>query len=124
MVDAPVDVLGEAAEVGFERGHRLSVFAELEPLVEPVANGALVLLRNAKQHPDGAHRHLGSEVGDEIEAARTDERIKARLQNRRTWGSTSSIAFGWNTRLSRPRWKLWAGGSSNRISPEASACPT
>ena len=40
-----------------------------------------------------------------------------RAQKSRTSGSIAAIFFGVNTRLSRPRWTSWIGGSSNRMMP-------
>ena len=50
---------------------------EAQALVEPVADRLLVLLGDAEQHADRAHRHLRAEVGDEVEAAGADERVEA-----------------------------------------------
>ena len=42
-----------------------------------VADGFLVCLGNAEQHADHAHRHLRSQVRDEVEAPASDQRIEA-----------------------------------------------
>ena len=42
-----------------------------------VPDRLLVLLGDAEQHADGPHRHLGAEVGDEVESARSDQRVEA-----------------------------------------------
>src|SRR5204863_7215965 len=49
---------------------------ETETGVDAVADRLLILLGYPEEHADRAHRHLRAEVGDEIEAARTDERVK------------------------------------------------
>ena len=41
------------------------------------ADVLLVLLRDPEEHADHAHRHLRAEVGHEVEAAGTDERVEA-----------------------------------------------
>ena len=48
-----------------------------EAPVDVVADGHLVVLGDAEQHADGAHGHLGAEVGDEVESAGPDERVEA-----------------------------------------------
>ena len=79
VVDAPVDVLGEhlAAEAGV-LGH-LHRLASLGPEVgvSPQSDRLLVGLGDAEQHSDHPHRHLGPEVGDEVEPPRAHERIEA-----------------------------------------------
>ena len=50
---------------------------EAQARVDPVADGLLVLLGDAEEHADRAHRHLGAEVGDEVEAAGAHERVEA-----------------------------------------------
>ena len=42
-----------------------------------VTDRLLVLVRDAQQHPDDPHRHLGTEVRDEVEAPGTDQRVEA-----------------------------------------------
>ena len=71
----PVDVLLEpvvghraVAELGVHVGHAL--LGQAQAVVDAVADVFLVGLGNAEQHADGAHGHLGAEVGDEVEPAR------------------------------------------------------
>jgi hypothetical protein len=73
----PVDVLAELrvgeAQVGL--GQLRTVF-DPEVGVEAVADHLLVVLRDAQQHADRAHWHLGAEVGDEVEPSGADERVQ------------------------------------------------
>ncbi len=86
--------------------------------VEAVADRLLVGLGDAEQHPDRAHRHLGAEVGDEVEAACAHERVEAgRAEGSRTLSSSAFMRRGVNTRDRRPRCTSWTGGSSMRMIP-------
>ena len=70
VVGSPVDVLGELHP--HAAGHRrFGHHAVLEPeaVVEPVADGLLVVFGDAQEHADRPHGHLGAEVLDEIEPA-------------------------------------------------------
>ena len=78
----PLDVLLEpvvghraVAELGVHVGHAL--LGQAQAVVDAVADVFLVGLGNAEQHADGAHGHLGAEVGDEVEPARAHQRIEA-----------------------------------------------
>ena len=80
VLGPPVDVLLEHLRlrlrvVHAEVGHLAGV--EPQALVDAVAERLLVLLGDAEQHADRAHRHLGAEVGDEVEAAAADQRVEA-----------------------------------------------
>ena len=66
--------------------HRLALLGA-EVAVDAVADGLLVLLGHAEQHPDHAHRHHGAEVGDEVEAAGC--RRAGRGTRRRARGSSA-----------------------------------
>ena len=82
VLGPPADVLAE--EVG--RAHVARAFVgevghgavvQLEVVADQVPQGGLVLLGDAQQHADGPHRHLGAEVGDEVEAAGARVRVEA-----------------------------------------------
>jgi hypothetical protein len=55
-------------------------------------------------------------------SATSGSRVAA--QNARTWGSIAFIRIGLKTRLSKPRWTEWAGGSSNRMMPGGISTPS
>ena len=102
-------------------GHR--ALFEAQPVVDAVEQGLLVLLGDAEEHPDRAHRHLGAEVADEVEPAGADERIEragAELAHLRLDGVHLA---GVNTRDSRPRCRSWFGGSSKMIDPGGISMP-
>ncbi len=42
-----------------------------------IADRRLVLFRDPEEHADHAHRHLGAEIGHEVEPSRADERVEA-----------------------------------------------
>jgi hypothetical protein len=81
MIATPVDVVGE------------HLVGEVRPLLEvhlPAGLGAqvgvgripderLVGLGDAEQHADHPHRHLGADLGDEVEAVGADERVEGAL---------------------------------------------
>ena len=120
VLGPPVDVLGELSAVGrCSLDTSIGSPASVRRLrVDPVADGLLVLLRDAEQHADHAHRHLGAEVGDEVEASgrrRADRGIRA--QSSRIFGSSAATFFGVNTRDSRLRWIVCVGGSSKMTTP-------
>jgi hypothetical protein len=82
VLRSPGDVVGDEVASGAEsRGGRrrqlIAVAFDLEELVELVAEELLVVFGDAEQHPDGAHGHLRTQVGDEVEAAGTHHRIEA-----------------------------------------------
>ena len=84
VLGAPVDVFREIALEGCPAdgaGQILGVGhlarCEAQTLVDAVAERLLVLFGDAEQHADRAHRHLGAEILDEVEAAGADERIQA-----------------------------------------------
>ena len=70
MLGAPVDEFGEELAGVHAVGcglHRLAgLGAHLS--IRQVAGGFLILVGNAEQHADHPHRHLGAQVGDEVEA--------------------------------------------------------
>ena len=75
---APVDVVAEELVVGEVIRAvpvRLARFAA-DPLVGLPTDGLLIFLRDAEQHPDHAHRHLGAEVDDEVEALVRNQRVE------------------------------------------------
>ena len=78
VLGPPVDVLAELAvgEVRVRSGERGAVVRDLQVGVEPVADDLLVLLGDTEEHPDRAHRHLGAEVGDEVESPGADQRVQ------------------------------------------------
>ena len=79
MLGAPFDVVGEHIAVRnctFSDVHRFAGFGA-QRRVGLVANSGLVLLGNAEQHADDAHRHHRGELRDYVEAAGTDERVEA-----------------------------------------------
>ena len=81
MLGPPVDVRTEPAPVGAEEHCGVHVgggFAvgEAHEGIEVLAHLFLVGVGDAEEHADGLHRHLGAEVGDEIEAAGIHERIE------------------------------------------------
>ena len=79
MLGSPVDVVREdltAQRVASRASHRLASL-RAQRCVDVVADRLLILLRDSEQHPDHSHRHLGAEVGHEVEPARTDQRIEA-----------------------------------------------
>ena len=72
-----VGVLPHVAEVrSWRSGHGHVALVEPQAVVDLVAERLLVLLGDAEQHADGAHRDLGAEVGDEVEAALADQRVE------------------------------------------------
>ena len=124
-VGAPVDVVGEdvavdeaSSSIGIglpgSGGRPSSTWSRI---------ALLILLGDAEQHPDHAHRHLGAEVGDEVEAARP------------TSGSRLARAVLAHLRLERghllrcedPRQEaavaVCSGGSSKMIEPGGTRCP-
>ena len=79
VLDPPVDVVGE--HLAAERRcladlHRLPVLGA-QVRVGAATDRLLVGLGDAEQHADHPHRHLGAEVGDEVERAGPDERVEA-----------------------------------------------
>ena len=74
----PVDELleeGVLGELPVAELARLAFFAsQLVVLVD--ADVLLVLLRDAEQHADHLHRHLGAEVGHEVQPVAPDERVE------------------------------------------------
>ena len=113
MYSANCSPLGEAVR----HLHRLAGLGA-EVLVDPVADRLLVLLRDAEQHPDDAHRHLRAEVGDEVEAARRRPADRgSAAHSSRIFGSRAATFFGVNTRDRRLRWMVWVGGSSKMTTP-------
>ncbi len=78
MLGAQIDVAREELVMVARHlrhiGHRALV--EAQPGVDLLANRLLVLVGDSQQHADDAHRHLRSEIGDEVEAARADQRIE------------------------------------------------
>ena len=78
VLGPPVDVGLELRAVGeaLRHVHRLALLGAEVP-VDLVADGLLVLVGHAQQHPDDAHRHHRAEVADEVEAPAPDVRIEA-----------------------------------------------
>jgi hypothetical protein len=75
----PFDVLGEHVPAGdllLLHLHRLSGLGA-EVGVGLVAHRDLVLLGDAEQHADDAHRHDRAELGHDVEALGSDERVEA-----------------------------------------------
>ena len=72
MLGPPVDVVGEhgAGHEVLRDLHRLARLGA-EVGVHVVADRFLVALGNAEEHADHLHRHLGAQIGDEVEAVRS-----------------------------------------------------
>ena len=71
-----------------------------------------------EQHPDDPHRHLGAEIGDEVEAVGSRRADRGpRRSTARICGSRAFIFFGVKTRDSTPRWAVCMGGSSMMNTP-------
>ena len=83
----------------------------------------LVGLGDAEQHADDPHRHLGAEVGDEVEAVGPDERVEARTAVRPHLVLERVHRRGVNTRDISPRCIVCSGGSSNSTTPDGSSMP-
>ena len=76
----------------------------------------LALLRNAQEHADPPHRHLHPKVGDEVEFFGTDKGVEATDAEFANPGlERIHLSRAVNTRLSRPRWTVWMGGSSKTV---------
>ena len=78
VLGAPGDVVGEHLELSgaVVLGLVRHAVVEAQALVEAVPDRLLVLLGDAEQHADHPHRHELAQVGDEVEAARADERVE------------------------------------------------
>ncbi len=126
MLRPPVDVLGEDLAVRDRVLLQLHRLAGLGPeeRVGLVADRGLVGVGDAEQHPDHPHRHLGTEVRDEVEACRRRRAGRGTpAQNSRTLPSRAFIRFGVKTRDIRPRCIVCSGGSSNSTTPGGSSIP-
>ena len=78
MLGAPVDVLGEHVAVGdllLLHLHRFPA-SRAQVGVGLLAHRDLVVLGDAEQHADHAHRHHRRQFGDDVEPARADEGIE------------------------------------------------
>ena len=78
VLGAPVDVLGEHVAVGdllLSHLHRLAA-SGAQVGVGLLAHCDLVVDGDAEQHADDAHRHHRRQLGDDVEAAGTDERVE------------------------------------------------
>ena len=84
MLGAPVDVLAEDVRQlrartplrSLREAHGLARLGA-QVAVDVLAHRAPVLRRDAHEHPDDLHRHLGAEVGDEVEPVGADQRVEA-----------------------------------------------
>ncbi|HEU5024526.1 MAG TPA: hypothetical protein VFV01_06345 [Spirillospora sp.] len=75
---APVDVVGEGLvreRLGPLEPHLLAVLGA-QRLIGHVPDGGLVGLGDAEEHADHAHRHLGADRLDEVEAVGPGERVQ------------------------------------------------
>ena len=81
MIGPPVDVLLKGAALVLDHplhaqgGH--AALRQTESFVDVLTERFLVLLGDAQEHADGAHRHRGADVADEVEAAGFHQRIEA-----------------------------------------------
>src|SRR5215469_15485351 len=85
MLAPPFDVLGKTLSlVGRAffapcgRWAAAGAVLEAQRGVDGVAQLPLILLGNAEQHADHAHRHLRSKVRDEVDAVASDQWVEAR----------------------------------------------
>ena len=69
-----------------------------------VADHLLVIFGDAQQRADHLHRHLRTEVGDEVESVRADQRVQALCAVSRIFGSNALTLRGVNIRASSLRW--------------------
>ena len=78
VLGPPLDVVGEhvaARDLFLLHVHRLARL-RAQVGVGLVAYRDLVGFRDAEQHADDPHRHDRRQLGDDVEAARTDERVE------------------------------------------------
>ena len=109
MLGAPVDVLAEDVRQlrarpplrSLREAHGLARLGA-QVAVDVLAHRAPVLRRDAHEHPDDLHRHLGAEVGDEVEPVGADQRVEA------LGGEVADLLFerGHPLRRERPREQL------------------
>src|SRR5262249_40804293 len=81
---SPLDVLREAGRLvdrAFltpqDRRTGALAFFEAQPGIDRVAKLLLILLGDAEEHPNHAHRHLRPQVRYEVDAVASDQRIEA-----------------------------------------------